>query len=79
MNSIPINSEPVSTIKISSTTWQPNRGQEQQKQEKAEQAQAFHQASLESGKDLKLRVLVLEHALADLQQKVQKIVSSTEE
>lgn len=79
MNNIDINAEPVSTIKISSTNWNPGKGRQQQLEEKAVEADAFKKARLDGGKDLELRLLVMEHALADLQKKVQKIVSTTED
>lgn len=67
---IDLNSEPVSTIKVTGTTWNPNAGRDRIQAEQAEREAAHKQAQIEAGTDLNLRVMMLEHAVADLQKEL---------
>lgn len=76
MTNIPINAEPVSTIKVTGTTWNPNAGKDQQLAEQVERQQAFKKAQLEAGKDLEARLLLMEHAIAHIQQELKTLKES---
>ena len=73
MNHIDITSEPVSTIKVTGTSWNPGAGREQQLAEQAERQQAYKKAQLDAGKDLEARLLLMEGAIGHLQEELKKL------
>lgn len=76
MTSININAEPVSTVKVIGPTWNPNKGRDQLLQEQEDRKQAFEKAQLESGKNLEMRLLQMEGAIAHLQQELKALKGS---
>lgn len=67
MNHIDIKSEPISTVKMTRTFWNPNAGREQFLAEQTDKQRAFKEAQLAAGKDLETRLLIIEGAIAHLQ------------
>ena len=73
MKHIDIKSEPVSTVKVTGTSWNPNAGREQFLAKQAERQQAFKEAQLAAGKDLETRLLMMEGAIAHLQDELKAL------
>lgn len=76
MTSININAEPVSTVKVTGPTWNPNKGRDQLLKEQEERKQAFDKAQLESGKNLEMRLLCMEAAIKYMQDEIKALKGS---